>query len=193
MIESVTLTGLRAKLVPLTMEHAEGLYEASKSPAIWTYLPTKIHTLADTRSFIEQALSNKEAGTDIPFTVMDQDRNMIVGSTRFLNIARADRKLEIGWTWYHPSVWRTRINTECKYMMLAHCFEELKTVRVQFIADIRNERSNEAIRRLGAVQEGVLRRNRILSDGYVRDACVHSIIMEEWPDVKARLEGFLSN
>ena len=192
-IESIDLIGVRAKLIPLSREHREGLFEASKSPSIWTYLPTKIHTLEDTRIFIEDALGNKELGKEIPFTVIDQDTNTIVGSTRFINISRADRHLEIGWTWYHPSVWRTRMNTECKYLLLKYCFETLQTVRVQFIADIRNERSNQAIQRLGAVHEGVLRRNRILSDGYVRDSCVHSIIMEEWPDIKSRLEGFLMN
>ncbi|MCQ6557531.1 GNAT family N-acetyltransferase [Paenibacillus mendelii] len=190
-IESIDLIGVRAKLIPLAREHGEGLYEASKSPEIWTYLPTKIHALADAHTFIEDALRNQELGKELPFTIIDQDSNRIVGSTRLCNISRADRHLEIGWTWYHPSVWRTRMNTECKYLLLKHCFDTLQTVRVQFIADIRNERSNRAIQRLGAVHEGVLRRNRILSDGYVRDSCVHSIIREEWPDVQSRLEGFL--
>lgn len=190
-LQSIDLIGTRARLTPLTMEHAEGLYIASQSPEIWTYLPDRINSLQDTRTFIEEALADKQVGTEMPFAVIDQESGAVVGSTRLMNIAINNRSLEIGWTWYDRSVWRTRINTECKYLLLCYCFETLQTVRVQFIADIRNERSNRAIRRIGASHEGVLRRNRILNDGYIRDANVYSIIAEEWPDVKANLEIFL--
>ncbi len=108
-----------------------------------------------------------------------------------INISVPNRSLEIGWTWYHPSVWRTRINTECKYLLLKYCFEQLQTVRVQFCADKRNTRSNQAIQRLGAIKEGELRRNRILNDGYIRDTCVYSIVDAEWPQIKLKLENYL--
>ncbi|QGQ98447.1 N-acetyltransferase [Paenibacillus psychroresistens] len=190
-MDSIELTGLRAKLTPLSLEHTEELYDAAKDPEIWTYLPEKIQTLEETLKFIEDALLIKEKGVEIPFAVIDLETNSIVGSTRLMNISMPNRHLEIGWTWYNPSVWRTRMNTECKYMLLKYCFEVLETVRVQFCADIRNTRSNQGILRLGAVQEGILRRNRILSDGYIRDASIYSIISEEWPSVKERLEHFL--
>jgi N-acetyltransferase len=191
LVQSIDLIGTRAKLTPLGMEHTEGIWEASKSPEIWTYLPEKIVSYEDSRTFMEEALLEKEKGMEMPFAVIDQDTGTVLGSTRFLNLSTPNRSLEIGWTCYNPSAWRTRINTECKYLLLSYCFETLHTVRVQFSADIRNERSNQAIRRLGAMHEGILRRNRILSDGYIRDANVYSIIAEEWYGVKSHLENLL--
>lgn len=123
--------------------------------------------------------------------IIDQATNQVVGSTRFLDISSQHRQLEIGSTWLTPSVWRTRMNTECKYLLLKHCFEVLETIRVQIKTDRRNVQSQRAIERLGAVKEGVLRRHRILPDGYVRDTVYYSVIDEEWPAVKARLEAFL--
>ncbi|WP_028552800.1 GNAT family N-acetyltransferase [Paenibacillus sp. UNC451MF] len=190
-LQSIDLVGVRAKLIPLDREHAEGLYRAASNPEIWTYLPEKINSAEDARNFIEKALIEKEKGTEIPFVVWDQETQSIVGSTRLINISKPNRNVEIGWTWYHPSVWRSRINTECKYLLLKHCFETMGTVRVQFCADKRNVRSNQAIQRLGAVKEGELRRHRILNDGYIRDTCVYSIVDQEWPQIKLRLESYL--
>lgn len=190
-IQSVVLEGARVKLIPLDREHAEGVCRAADHPEIWTYLPEKVHSIEDARLFIEKALGEKEKGGELPFVVWDEETQQIVGSTRLLNISMPHRNLEIGWTWYHPSVWRTRINTECKYLLLKHCFEQLRTVRVQFCADKRNTRSNQAIQRLGAVKEGELRRNRILNDGYIRDTCVYSILEEEWPQIKHKLEEYM--
>ncbi|MDF2670175.1 MAG: N-acetyltransferase [Paenibacillus sp.] len=187
------LTGSRAILIPLGKEHTAGLYEASQAVEIWTYLPQQINSLTDTEKFVEDALKLKEMKQDFPFTVYDQLTSKIVGSTRLLNISAPNRSLEIGWTWYHPSVWRTRVNTECKYMLLKYCFETWNAVRVQFCADVRNDRSNRAIERIGAIREGRLRKNRILSDGYIRDAYIYSIIAEEWPVVKAQLEHVLED
>jgi len=114
-----------------------------------------------------------------------------VGSTRFLNISIQNRNLEIGSTWLSPTVWRTRINTECKYLLLKHCFETLGTIRVQLKTDSRNVRSQRSIERLGAVKEGVLRNHMIMPDGYLRDSVVYSIIDKEWVQVKNKLESML--
>jgi RimJ/RimL family protein N-acetyltransferase len=109
-----------------------------------------------------------------------------------LNISLTNKNLEIGWTWYSPEVWRTRVNTECKYLLLRYCFEALQLVRVQLKADIRNSRSNAAILRIGAVREGELRQDRILHDGFRRNAYIYSVLDTEWLEVRRRLEEFLS-
>jgi RimJ/RimL family protein N-acetyltransferase len=191
MLKSVELIGTAVKLVPLEKMHEQELYEAAKSKEIWEHLPVKVHSLSDIKQLIENALTAKQEGRELPFAVFDVESNSIVGSTRFLDVSLPNKSVEIGWTWYHPSVWRTRVNTECKYLLLRHCFEELKFHRVQFKTDVRNKRSRAAIKRLGATQEGISRKHMVLSDGYVRDSVIFSIIDEEWPFVKKRLEGFL--
>ncbi|MGF9945463.1 GNAT family protein [Priestia megaterium] len=191
MLKSVELVGTTVKLVPLEKMHEQGLYEAAKPKEIWEYLPVKVHSLSDMNQVIESALKAKQEGRELPFAVFDVESHSIVGSTRFLDISLPNKSVEIGWTWYHPSVWRTRVNTECKYLLLKYCFEELKLHRVQFKTDVRNNRSRKAIKRLGATQEGVIRKHMVLSDGYVRDSVIFSIIDNEWPFVKKRLEGFL--
>lgn len=129
---------------------------------------------------------------DYPFAVYDKQLQRYVGSTRYLNITLEHRNVEIGWTWYTPEVWRTRVNSECKYLLLKYGFEELNLLRVQFKTDSRNERSHYAILRIGATQEGVLRRERILHDGYIRNTNVYSIIDSEWPAVKGNFERILA-
>lgn len=187
------LVGVRAKLLPMEPAHAPALYEAAQNPDIWTYMPTRITTLAETEQFIAQALAAKAQGEEYPFVIVDQADGRIVGSTRFLDIQPQNRNLEIGWTWYSPNVWRTRLNTECKYLLLRYCFETLDLLRVQLKTDGRNWRSQQAIERIGGIKEGVLRRQRILHDGYVRDTVYFSILAEEWPAVKAKLETMLQS
>jgi RimJ/RimL family protein N-acetyltransferase len=189
----VELVGERARLVPMEAKHAEALFEAGRFPEIWAYMPMKVETAGDMERMVTEALAAKEKGTELPFVVEDQESGRVVGSTRFLDIQTAHRQLEIGWTWYTPDVWRTRINTECKYLLLSYCFEELALVRVQLKTDGRNKRSQRAIERIGGVKEGVLRRHRILPDGYIRDSVYYSVIAEEWPGVKQRLEAMLSS
>jgi RimJ/RimL family protein N-acetyltransferase len=179
-------------LIPLQTEHAEELFEQAKYPEIWTYLPLKVDRLEDMKQIVAKALAAKERGLEYPFAVYDKELRRLVGSTRFLNINLDHKNLEIGWTWYTPAVWRTRVNTECKYLLLNYCFEHLGLIRVQLKADTRNERSNRAIERIGATREGMLRKDRILHDGYVRNAYIYSIIRDEWEDVKRRLESYLS-
>ena len=191
MLKSGELVGTAVKLVPLGKIHEQELYEAAKPKEIWEHLPVNVHSLSDMKRLIESALKAKKEGRELPFAVFDIESHSIVGSTRFLDISLLNKSVEIGWTWYHPSVWRTRVNTECKYLLLKYCFEELKLHRVQFKTDVRNNRSREAIKRLGATQEGITRKHMALPDGYVRDSVIFSIIDDEWPFVKKRLEGFL--
>ncbi|MEH7585108.1 GNAT family N-acetyltransferase [Priestia megaterium] len=190
MLKSGELVGTAVKLVPLGKMHEQGLYEAAKPKEIWEHLPVKVRSLSDMKRLVENALKAKQEGRELPFAVFDIKSHSIVGSTRFLDISLPNKSVEIGWTWYHPSVWRTRVNTECKYLLLKYCFEELKLHRVQFKTDVRNNRSREAIKRLGATQEGISRKHMVLPDGYVRDSVIFSIIDDEWPFVKKRLEDF---
>ena len=190
LLEPVTLRGTRAWLVPMELSHASGLLEASRDPAIWAFLPAvPPRTLTDMERMVQDALMEQAQGNSVPFTIIDQETQSIVGSTRFLDISQAHRQAEIGWTWLTPAVWRTRINTECKYLLLHHAFETWNLLRVQLKTDARNERSQHAIERIGGVREGTLRRHRILPDGFVRDSVYYSVIAEEWPSVKARLGG----
>jgi RimJ/RimL family protein N-acetyltransferase len=190
-IEPIVLTGERAELRPLAWEHELGLLEAAQHPDIWHYMPTPLHEASAMHAWIESSLKAQEAGLELPFTIFDRAEGRIVGSTRFMDITLPNRGLEIGWTWLNPSVWRTRVNTECKLLLLTHCFEVLHLLRVQLKTDLRNMRSQTAIARIGGVKEGVLRKHRILPDGYVRDSVYFSILDEEWQTVKANLEAAL--
>ncbi|MEN1936424.1 GNAT family protein [Paenibacillus sp. 102] len=154
---------------------------------IWTYLIAKMDNYQDMERYVETAVKRYKKGTDLPFVVINQKTNEVVGSTRLYNISTESKTAELGQTWYHPSVQRTSINTECKYMLLQYAFEKLKMLRVQIKTDLRNEKAQRAIERLGAVKEGVLRNERKLPSGYVRDAVVYSIILSEWPVVKEQL------
>jgi RimJ/RimL family protein N-acetyltransferase len=191
--ESIVLEGSRVNLLPMVLEHSDELFECGKAEEIWTYLPTPVTSTQEMRQLVEDALLMREQGSEYPFVVFDKELGRIVGSTRFLNISLSNRNLEIGWTWYSPAVWRSRVNTECKYLLLCYCFENLRTVRVQFKADVRNTRSNRAIERIGAQREGLLRQDRIYSNGYVRDAYLYSIIDKQWDSVKMKLEHLLNS
>jgi len=141
--------------------------------------------------WIQLAAAQTEAGTSVWFAVIDTATGQAVGVTSLMDIRRGDRGLEIGGTWLTPRVWRSAVNSECKYLLLRHAFEVLGCIRVQLKTDSRNTRSQRAIERLGAVKEGVLRKHMILHDGYTRDTVMYSIVDDEWPVVKARLEATL--
>jgi nitroimidazol reductase NimA-like FMN-containing flavoprotein (pyridoxamine 5'-phosphate oxidase superfamily)/RimJ/RimL family protein N-acetyltransferase len=170
---------------------AAALTAAGHNPEIWRYTSAHPLGLDAMRVWVVAALTQRATGGQWPYAVHDRALGRLVGSTRYLFLNPSARTLEIGWTWYDPAVWRTRVNTECKYLLLRHAFETLGCNRVQFKADVRNDRSNRAIQRIGAVREGRLRRDNTLPDGHVRDAYVYSIIREEWPRVKTRLKGWL--
>lgn len=185
------LKGERVRIVPMERHHIQGLYEASKDERIWHHLPKKIHTLDDMKSLVEEALERKKEGKDFPFVILLFPHDQIVGSTRFLDIS--EQSLEIGWTWYTPSVWGTHVNTECKYLLLTYCFETLKLIRVQLKTDERNGRSQKAIEKIGGVKEGVLRNHMIRTDGTYRNSVLYSIIESDWEFVKNKLETKLKN
>ncbi len=128
-----------------------------------------------------------EAGTQIPFAIVHVASGAAIGSTRYLELRRAHRALEIGWTWIATAYQRTAVNTECKLLLLGHAFDTLGAVRVQFRTDLRNTRSQTALRRIGGRREGILRKSLILWDGFIRDSVYFSIVDDEWPAVKRRL------
>ncbi|TAM75295.1 N-acetyltransferase [bacterium] len=191
--QPISLEGAHVRLEPLDVAHAPALLEAGREEEIWLYMPIPaFRTLDDAIDFIEQAQTIARTGTQIPFAIVDRANGRAVGSTRYLDIRRADRALEIGWTWLGASARRSAINTECKYLLLRHAFEVQNAVRVQLKTDARNLRSQRAIERIGGVREGVLRKHMIRPhDYFVRDSVMYSIVDEEWPAVKARLEGLL--
>lgn len=190
--EPVTLKGHLVRLEPLSLEHASELYEASRDPGIWTYKPiSQPRSLAEMKQLIASVLQNQQAGGCLPFAIMSLERGCAVGETRYHNFMLQDYGLEIGWTWLTPSLQRTGINTECKYLLLCHAFETLNAIRVQLRTHYLNTNSQRAVSRLGAVKEGMLRNYRIMPDGSYCHWVYYSIIENEWPSVKARLEKMM--
>jgi RimJ/RimL family protein N-acetyltransferase len=188
----VTLVGRHARLEPLTTHHAADLLEAGRDPSIWTYLSRPaFHDLSDTQRWIAEVLTEVASGRQIAFATIDLRLGRAVGSTRYLDIRLADRGIEIGSTWIGTAAQRTAINTECKYLLLEHAFETLGALRVQLKTDARNIRSQNAIARIGATREGVLRSHMIVRDGHVRDSVYFSVVDSEWPAVKASLRAKL--
>ncbi|MBV7506833.1 GNAT family N-acetyltransferase [Bacillus sp. sid0103] len=182
-----SLQGETVKLMPISMDHLDGLWEAAIPDEIWTYMATKVRSKDEMEHMINAAIKAREKGTEYTFTVVDNE-NKIIGSTRFLDILPRHNSAEIGSTWYHPAVWRTSVNTECKFLLLKHAFDVWNLTRVQLKTDSRNIRSQQAIARIGAVKEGELRKDRIISDGYVRNTVFFSILSDEWKDVSIQLK-----
>lgn len=192
-IHPITLTGRIVRLEPMTEAHLPGLAEVGLDPNIWRYmLYGDIRTEADLLAWIRDILSRQAQGTDLAFTVVHLASGKPAGCTRYLDIRRSHRSVEIGGTWYGAAYQRTGVNTEAKYLLLQHAFETLGCIRVQLKTDLLNERSQRAIERLGAVKEGVIRNHLVLPDGRYRDSVIYSIIESEWPAVKQRFEGLLS-
>jgi RimJ/RimL family protein N-acetyltransferase len=191
-ITPVILEGSHVRLEPLELTHAQDLFNSSRQPEIWEFLvPAPIQTLEEMRGWIEKAVQQTQARTQIWFTAVRRTDNRAVGVTSYLNISHADRGLEIGGTWLSTEVWRTAINSECKYLLLRHAFETLGCIRVQLKTDERNLRSQHAIARLGALKEGILRKYQVTHTGHQRNTVMFSIIDSEWPSVKTKLERSL--
>ncbi|WP_315809747.1 GNAT family protein [Pseudomonas sp. C9-3] len=182
------LIGQHVELIPLRAEHRDALLNAATDGELWNLKVTVVPGPDTVDSYIAKAEKGLEEGTVLPFAILDRHNGKIVGSTRFWKVDRANRKLEIGHTWLALSAQRTPINTEAKLLLLTYAFEELDCVRVQFTTDELNEKSRAAILRLGAVQEGIVRHERIMPDGRKRNSVRFSIIDSEWPEVKARLQ-----
>jgi N-acetyltransferase len=192
--QPVLLEGRHVRLEPLKLEHAEALLAAGREPVIFKYLPIPpFASVEAVRDWIDGALRAQAAGTEVAYATVRRSDGRVVGSTRFIDIRRPHRGLEIGWTWIAPEAQRTAINTEAKYLMLRQAFDVWGALRVQLKADANNAQSRAAILRLGAVFEGVLRKQMLRPhDGYERDSAMFSIIASEWPGVKAGLEAKLT-
>ena len=186
--ESVVLEGRHVRLEPLEARHRDDLKAAAaQDPEIFRYMGTNIAAHGwDT--WLREALDGVAEGRYVAWATVDRETGRAVGSTRFGDISPGDGRVEIGWTWIAPSHQRTAVNTEAKLLQLTYAFDDLGATRVALKTDDRNLRSQAAIERLGAVREGVLRRHMRLPDGYLRDTVYYSILSEEWPAVKARLE-----
>jgi RimJ/RimL family protein N-acetyltransferase len=190
--QPVTLEGRHVRLEPLLPRHAPDLFEVGQDETIWAYMSRPpLKSVEDTSAWIDQTLEIAAGGSQIPFAIVERASDKAIGSTRYMDIRRHDRGLEIGWTWVGTAFQRTAVNTECKYFLLRHAFEEFGAVRVQLKTDLRNVRSQRAIERLGAVREGVLRKHIVLWDGFIRDTVYYSVIESEWPEVKRRLVGLM--
>lgn len=191
-IEPQTLEGRHVMLEPLTLGHHSALCEVGLDEELWRWTITLVRTPKEMRAYIAAALEEQANGVSLPFAIIDKASMRAIGSTRFGNIDRNNRRLEIGWTWIARNWQRMPINTEAKYLLLRHAFEELKAIRVELKTDSLNERSRRAIRRIGAKEEGTLRNHMIARENRLRHTVYYSIIDSEWSDVKASLEEKLS-
>jgi RimJ/RimL family protein N-acetyltransferase len=185
------LEGSIVTLEPLREEHAEELWAAAQAPEIWAWL-AHLNVRERFEQWWELTLEAAQAGREGPFATRENRTGKVVGSSRYLNVRPADRVVEIGWTWLHPSAWRTGANVEAKLSMMRHAFETLGCVRVEFKTDARNERSRAALAALPAQFEGILRNHMIVPDVGLRDSAYFSVIDSEWPAVRANLERRLT-
>jgi len=190
-IDPVTLEGRVVRLEPLALSHLDALCAVGLDPELWQYTLTTVQTREDMRSYLEAALKAREQGSALPFVIIERAANTVVGSTRYLNIDQQNKKLEIGSTWVARRWQRTAVNTEAKFLLLRHAFEVLGCVRVEFKTDVLNRQSRAALLRIGAKEEGILRKHLITQTGRVRDTVYFSILDTEWPDVKRRLEEYI--
>jgi RimJ/RimL family protein N-acetyltransferase len=187
-ISPIILEGQHVRLEPLSLAHAESLIAAASDGELWNTQVTIIPQPAGMKDYIQAALDGQTQSRELPFVIISKSSNQIVGTTRFYEIRSNDRVAAIGYTWLAKSAQRTSINTEAKLLLLTHAFETWKCMRVELITDVLNEQSRTAILRLGAKQEGILRKHLILPSGRVRDSVLFSIVDDEWPEVKETLE-----
>lgn len=188
----VTLEGAHVRLEPLTLDHLGDLAEVALDPELWRWTVADVHSRELLRDYVETAIRWQRDGAALPFATVARSVGKAIGSTRYANIDRANRRLEIGWTWLGRDWQRTACNTEAKYLMLRHAFETLGCVRVEFKTDALNSKSRAALERIGATQEGIFRQHMVCETGRLRDSVYYSIIDREWPDVKQRLERRLA-
>jgi N-acetyltransferase len=185
-LEPITLQGPHARLEPLSQDHCDGLTEAVKDGELWRLWYTFVPKPEDMGKEIDRRLGLQKAGSMLPWTVFDGD-GRIAGMTTYMNVDAPNRRVEIGSTWYAKRVQRSALNTQCKLILLAHAFEKLDCIAVEFRTHFFNHQSRRGIERLGAKQDGILRNHAIAPNGTLRDTVVYSIIAGEWPTVKAHL------
>ena len=186
-LEPASLPGAYARLEPLSQDHCDGLTEAVRDGELWKLWYTFVPKPEDMRKEIDRRLGLQAAGSMLPFTVFDAD-GKIAGMTTYMNVDAANRRVEIGSTWYAKRVQRSAVNTQCKLLLLTHAFEKLGCIAVEFRTHFFNQQSRRGIERLGAKQDGILRNHTIAPNGTLRDTVVFSIIASEWPTVKAHLD-----
>jgi RimJ/RimL family protein N-acetyltransferase len=187
----VVLEGTVVRLEPLTLHHLDALCAVGLEPSLWALTTSRIATRGDMQRYVEAALDEQAVGSALPFATVERATNTVVGSTRYGNIVPQHRRAEIGWTWIAPRWQRTAVNTEAKYLMLRHAFDVMACRRVELKTSALNARSRAAMRRIGATEEGTLRRHMVQPDGSARDSVYFSVIDEEWPAVRERLEEML--
>lgn len=192
-VTAIALEGPTIRLEPLRREHLDGLCAVGLDPEIWHLTTALIRDRADLARYIETALAEQDAGHTLPLATILRATGQVVGSTRFANIAKEHRRVEIGWTWLGRQWQRTGVNTEAKYLMLHHAFETWNCLRVEFKTSALNNPSRTALRRLGATEEGVLRHHMINENGTVRDSVFYSILAEEWPSTKSRIHKLFAD
>ena len=190
-IAPVTLTGRFVRLEPLTREHTDALATFAYDPSLWAWTPTQALDRTGLEAWVEEALAGERNGSGLPFATVLLEKNLVVGSTRFLNIAPRDGRMEIGATWIGAPYQRSVVNTEAKLLMLQHAFETLGATRVELKTHSGNVKSRRAIERIGAKFEGIHRKHMLHHDGSRRDTAWYSILDDEWAEVKERLSEML--
>src|SRR3990172_816756 len=190
-IQPVTLEGRVVVLRPMEESDIDGLTSVALDPDLWRYTTTILRSRDDVAEYVKSALNGFRSGTVLPFVTTLKDGRKIIGSTRFAKIDTEHRRAEIGWTWIGRPWQLSAVNTEAKYLMLRHAFETWKCMRVELKTGTLNQRSRNAILRIGAKEEGILRKHMILHDGRIRDTVYFSILDNEWPAVKTRLESMI--
>ena len=192
-VEPVTLTGHYVQLEPMLPAHRDFFVDVGLDEELWRWIPDPVRTPEEMSAYVDAALAQQASGVSLPFTIVEHASGKVIGSTRYANIERVHRRIEIGWTWVATLWQRTPVNTECKYLLLRHAFEVLGCIRVELKTDSLNEKSRKAIARIGAREEGIFRNHMITSTGRIRHSVYFSVIDSEWPAVKARLEEKLKS
>lgn len=186
--QAVTLTGRIVRLEALDAAHADGLLAAGQHEELWRVtVQPPLQSVEAVALYLAAAAESVARGDEVAFAIVSMATGAVIGSTRWMDISRPHRRVEIGGTWLAPSSQGTLANAEAKYLQLAHLFEQLGAVRVQFKTDLRNTQSQRALEKLGAVREGVLRRHMVVRDGFVRDSVYYGVTDQDWPSVKRRL------
>lgn len=187
-LKNIDLVGKLVTLKPLNIDHVDDLIMAASDGELWNLWYTSVPKPDAMQAYVESALASLNSNRALPYVVVDNATGKILGCTRYCNVEHGDHRLEIGYTWYRQSVQRTGVNTECKYLLLAHAFETFKVNAVELRTHFMNMASRNAIARIGAKQDGILRNHKVMLDGSMRDTVVFSIIASEWPAVRNHLQ-----
>ena len=190
-IDSIVLEGIIVRLEPLLLAHVTALADVGLDPTLWRLQPRPVRSLSDMRGYVESALTDQKNLTSVPFVIVQRENDMIIGSTRFMDVEPKHRRVEIGATWLNPAYQRTGANVEAKLLMLTHAFEVMHVQKVVFKTEASNAQSKRAILALGAVEEGTLRRHLLSDAGRPRDMTYFSILESEWPDARDRIQARL--